>query len=421
MPLARILTLRPEEVTGLYEQLQQLGFDVEVSNPHDRNLATADLEIEFAICDQQQVLGRAAAIANQLQAEVVVFPGALPPIPKPVVIEEVPVSVPEPVEMEPSSLPAEVLVQEEEQEPVLATAAQDSGEQIRGVPWTVSFAEALRKSGRGVATAAGFTATKMRSGLLRLKPVLASIVLKFKKTTSAAGTVVADRTREYQERMKARSSQSQAARSQRLVQMERLKAEAREQVAVLERARMAAEAQHQQLQRLDEEQPVRPREARAAGRRMLQLKGVFAGAVAAAALFIVGIVLANVHAHSPIPRELTGNHVQEQVPFGPANAQGAPGLPLGPITGKTLAARAVVTPSPARQLATKVASSRPAIRAHATQARNHKTEWRHFRNKSNGEEDDVAQDVVVRHFGPPRKPTTQTAQRQDGIKRYSDQ
>src|SRR5215469_17325216 len=140
MPLARILTLRPEETTGLFEQLQQLGFDVEVTSPHERNLATADLEIEFAICDQQQVLGRAAAIANQLQADVVVFPGALPPIPKKPVVEEIPVFAPEPVEMEAPSEPVETPVK---QEPVMIPAAQQPGEQIQRIAWTATMTEGL--------------------------------------------------------------------------------------------------------------------------------------------------------------------------------------------------------------------------------------------------------------------------------------
>src|SRR5262249_55333221 len=82
MPLARILTLRSEDATFLREELEQIGFEVEIANPHQQPHSVADLEIEFAICDQQQVLARAAAIATQLQAEIVVFPGAIPPMPK---------------------------------------------------------------------------------------------------------------------------------------------------------------------------------------------------------------------------------------------------------------------------------------------------------------------------------------------------
>src|SRR5215471_11032261 len=95
MPLARILTLVPEATTPLIEELRRMGFAVEVANPNQEQPAPADLEIEFAVCDQQQVLGRAAAIAAQLRAEVVVFPNAIPPLPKPApVAAEVPVEVP---------------------------------------------------------------------------------------------------------------------------------------------------------------------------------------------------------------------------------------------------------------------------------------------------------------------------------------
>ncbi|HEY6252250.1 MAG TPA: hypothetical protein VI685_20025 [Candidatus Angelobacter sp.] len=397
MPLARILTLRPEEVTGLCEQLQQLGFEVEVTSPHERNLATADLEIEFAICDQQQVLGRAGAIATQLQADVVVFPGALPPMPKAAVVEEVPVSLPEPVEMLAPS------------EPVEAAAEQEPTQRI---PWSTKFAERLQKSGRQIASATGVLAIGLRRGLSRLKPVLAIAISKFKNTTSAAGSAVADRTREYQERMKTRAAQVQGARAQRLAEMERLRAEAREQVAVLERARMAAEAEHQKLQRLDAEQAEqseRQREPQAVPPRIFQLRGVLAGVVAAVALFLVGILLANFHTGIPLSPRLTEGSIQQQVPFGAATVHGPPGVTLAPKIPKSHPVTASAPPS------------KPQPAARSTHVSQQKSEWHHFRKRSTRDDDDAADDVVVRHFGPKRKPTTQTAQRQTGIKRYSDQ
>lgn len=416
MPLARILTLRPDEAMGLFEQLQQLGFDVEVTSPHERNLATADLEIEFAICDQQQVLGRAAAIANQLQADVVVFPGALPLIPKKPVVEEVPVFAPEPVEMEAPGEPVETPV---EQEPVVVPAAEQPGEQIQRIAWTATIAEGLRKSGRRFSSVAGVLTTRTRSSFARLKPLIANAVLRFKSTTNAAGSAVADRTREYQDRMKARAAQAQTNRAKRLAEMERVRAEAREQVAVLERARMAAEAQHQQLQRLDAEAATRQHEVEVKGGRprIFQVRGVFAGVAAAVALFLVGILLANFHGKEPLAPNLTEGSIEQQVPFGPATVHGPPGVTLGPKTTKSAPA---ATPIPAASIAARP-SSKPRPAVGTTQARQQKSEWRHFRKRSAGEEDDVADDVIVRHFGPPRKQPTQTAQRNDGIKRYSDQ
>ncbi|HEY6350323.1 MAG TPA: hypothetical protein VI636_13025 [Candidatus Angelobacter sp.] len=401
--MARILTLHPDEVTGLCEQLQQLGFDVEVTSPHQRNLATADLEIEFAICDQQQVLGRASAIAAELQADVVVFPGAMPPMPRSMMVEEVPVSLPEPVEMQTPNQPVEAPAAPDP-EPVLSSAMDDSGEQVPRKPWSVNFAEGLRQSRRQIASAAAVLATKLRSSAVRLRSLVANAVLKFKGTTSAAGRAVAGRTREYQERVKVRAAQAQTARAQKLVEMERVRLEAREQVAALERLRMAAEAEHQQLQRQDAEQPARQREIKAA-RPPIRLRGVFAGAAAATALFTVGILLANFHASTPLSPRLTGSSIKEQMPFGPAAVQAPPAATVAPKIGKSL---------PEIIRVARPASTPPVVRtARATRPN---PEWRHFRKKST--EDD---DVVVRHFGPPRKPPTQTAQRQTGIKRYSDQ
>lgn len=411
MPLARILTLRPEETTGLSQQLQQLGFDVEVTSPHERNLSAAELEIEFAICDQQQVLGRAAAIATQLQADVVVFPGALPPLPKRVVVEEAPVTLPEPVEVQP---PGESVEIPAEQEPVLTAAEQDSIEQVERIAWSAVFAERLRKLRHQTGSAASELGRKMRSSSVWMKAVVAGAIVKFKSSTSAA----ADRTRVYQERMRTRTAQAQAVRAQRLAEMERLRAEAREQVAALEKVRMAAEAQHQQLQRMDAEQePVRHRKERVAEPRSLQMRGVLAGAAAAVALFVAGILLANFHTSTPLSPDIEGSSIEEQVPFGPATVHGAPGVTLTPNAPKTLPAIAARVPPTA---SASSPASRPKPVLQTSQAKNHKPAWRHFRNKSSGEKDDVANDVTVRHFGAQKKPTTQTAQ-QTGIKRYSDQ
>src|SRR5215831_3159309 len=121
MPLARILTLRSEDATFLREELEQIGFEVEIANPHQQPHSVADLEIEFAICDQQQVLARAGAIATQLQAEVVVFPGAVPPMPKAVqTTVEVPAAVPEHADLQ---VPLEPLPQ---RDPDLVPLAQGS-------------------------------------------------------------------------------------------------------------------------------------------------------------------------------------------------------------------------------------------------------------------------------------------------------
>ncbi|HEY5030614.1 MAG TPA: hypothetical protein VIK39_19585 [Candidatus Angelobacter sp.] len=84
MPLARIFTRNPERTADLSSQLKQQGYSVEVAHPDQANLAPADLEIEFEICERADVLDRAADLANELGADVAVAPGILQMAAKPV-------------------------------------------------------------------------------------------------------------------------------------------------------------------------------------------------------------------------------------------------------------------------------------------------------------------------------------------------
>ncbi|MGZ7074123.1 MAG: hypothetical protein ACXVKL_16915, partial [Candidatus Angelobacter sp.] len=84
MPLARIFTRNPERTADLSTQLQQQGYSVEVTRPDQANLAPADLEIEFEICERADVLDRAADLASELGADIAVAPGVLQMVAKPV-------------------------------------------------------------------------------------------------------------------------------------------------------------------------------------------------------------------------------------------------------------------------------------------------------------------------------------------------
>src|SRR5258708_22789353 len=84
MPLARILTRNPERTADLSSQLKQQGYSVEVARPDQTNLAPADLEIEFEVCERADVLDRAADLASELGADVAVAPGVLQMPPKPI-------------------------------------------------------------------------------------------------------------------------------------------------------------------------------------------------------------------------------------------------------------------------------------------------------------------------------------------------
>jgi hypothetical protein len=79
MPLARIFTRNPEGAADLSGQLRQQGYTVEVARPDQTNLAPADLEIEFEVCERADVLDRAANLATELGADIAVAPGVLKP------------------------------------------------------------------------------------------------------------------------------------------------------------------------------------------------------------------------------------------------------------------------------------------------------------------------------------------------------
>jgi hypothetical protein len=192
--------------------------------------------------------------------------------------------------------------------------------------------------------------------------------------------------------------------------MERLRAESREQAAALDRARLAAVAQHQQSQLQQPAPPPTQRPVKTPRPRNGQLRGAFAGAVAASFLFIVGMVLANFHAVTPITGRLTNGSVEEQVPFGATTLHPAP-APTRPVTAARPALIPAASPAVAKPQPTR--SSAPPTQQ--------KQQWHRFQRTSSNQDDATADDVVVRHFGPPRKPPTQTAQQRAGLKHYSDE
>ncbi|MGB9121994.1 MAG: hypothetical protein WCE73_15335 [Candidatus Angelobacter sp.] len=119
MPLARILTRNPERTADLSSQLKQQGYSVEVARPDQTNLAPADLEIEFEVCERADVLDRAADLASELGADVAVAPGILQMAPKPAAEPIMYGSTaPQPVEHE-TRAPEPAIFQKMEPEPAM--------------------------------------------------------------------------------------------------------------------------------------------------------------------------------------------------------------------------------------------------------------------------------------------------------------
>lgn len=468
MPLARILTLNPEQVNDFAQQFYDLGFEVEVVSPHEQSLGPADLEIEFAICDQQQILARAAAIATQLQAEVVVFPKAIPPLPKPI-----PITANldrEFAELQPeegrrgsegrmeASPEAEHILEYEDQPAVLNQKVDAVPEPATRTP------SALQQLARS-----------FREGISHLGPKLVHGMARMRTALSAMAGAVANRTRALREGFKLRLAQARADRDRRLVEIrqrqaeaaqqaavieqehqremqlaaaeherlheeeatlaatmqqqeimrlkgendkliaevERLRTESKEQLAALELARHTAEEQQRQTQ----QQPslvATPEPVKAAPGKARQLRGALAGAVAASALFLAGMLLANFQSVAPLSRDLSDGSVEQEVPFGPTTVHGAPGVTVGgPTAVKPTPATSAPQPQAPVQAQPQPVKSNPDTAKPSP-------EWRHFRRSSSDSQDNVNDGVVVRHFRQP-SPATQTAQQRAGIKRYSDE
>ncbi len=77
MPVARILTRYPDYAHTLSQQLEQLGYMVEVCHPDEPANSPADMEIDLEVCSQSEAVDRATELAMELNTEVAVAPRAL--------------------------------------------------------------------------------------------------------------------------------------------------------------------------------------------------------------------------------------------------------------------------------------------------------------------------------------------------------
>src|SRR5205823_11706883 len=139
-------------------------------------------------------------------------------------------------------------------------------------------------------------------------------------------------------------------------------------------------------------------------RAPLQLRGIFTGAAAASILFIVGMMLANVHQQSPLPASMTQTPVDQHVPFGAIIVQGTPAQSKVTVAQPKVAQPNIVTPPPQPR-----ESSQTTIR--------NKPHPYQRRVAHNSDDDVTVDDVTVRHF---RAPARRPVQQQAKFKRFSD-
>jgi hypothetical protein len=419
MPLARILTLHPEDATTLVQQLEAFGFRVETASPNQEQTSFADLEIEFAVCDQQQVIGRAAAIAAQLQAEIVVFPGAIPPLPRPVAPEAVECVAQFQQREEAELVEAEPIM--EEAEPGHRFSLSETAwmpslrEKLRiPPPWASSAWHALQQriSAASAATSQRIANYRERRNLRAAQVVIAREERRRERERRRAEAarqallLQEERRKQAEAAAAAREEElqrEQAAREQRLAEMDRLRSESRKRVAPLE----PAEPQQPAPQNIEPVVERRPK--RSSLPRPSQARGVLTGAIAATVLFFVGILLANFRPSEPFPQDSNNGSIEQQAPFGATTLHGPPGVTLG---GSKKAA-----PAQPRQQTSSQSQSQPAANSRTAKP---KSQGRRFqRSPHRTESNDTADDVVVRHFSQPQKTQPEHTQ-QAGLKHYSD-
>jgi hypothetical protein len=469
MPLARILTLNPEQAKEFAQQLYDLGFNVEVADPNEPTSGLADLEIEFAVCDQQQVLGRAAAIATQLRAEVVVFPHAIPPLPKAI------------AGVDYSTLsPAHASLSEQERPPdiseipdfALQNSIFNSVENVERpdtLPVSPSRPLLRERAGdlkRGLIAILVFVINRIQNVFfasrrasavgfhnvrrsLRIRSAQAHAFWNYRKAEMKRRRAEAKNVAALRPAAQPQELQKiQAENARLLAEIERLRIEALhyspapEKTAKTSQVPLAAETQRPEQSRPDQsrektEQPRGAKAATASPSLSVHLPGALAGALAASLVYLAAVVFGNLHAIKPLSGTLKTAAVEQQTPFGPTTIHGSPSVAVSgtetansaPATKAVNATQTPATaepPQPPTTVESRQSEAPPRVqpRSAATTRRSKPSPgWHRFRHRSGSSQDSDngnVDDVVVRHFAP-QKPITQTAQQRGGIRRYSDQ
>jgi hypothetical protein len=402
MPLARIVTRYPEHADSLSQQLQLEGFSVEIAAPGAIHSQPADLEIDFAICNPAEVLQRASRRAAALGADVVVASGVMDLAMQRTAVAPVelqPGEVAETHEQPESMPPAAVEAGPTEAIPAQPIAVQAAAEEFNHElpPYNPHFAANLGTQLRESLAGLGMAATEFSK---RLVEHLRNAATGLRSRMTAARINLASAAKSLASRRGTEIASAQAATQE------------------LTAANLPVERQQEPQEKPKELGPataisytassVNPLSAPSKQLNMpqlrrtpLQLRGIFIGAAAASALFLVGIVLANLHSQSPLPASMTQPSVEQHVPFGAIIVQGRPAQPrVNGVQPGIVPPHA--NPQP-RENSRTVAPKKP----------------RPYHRSLAAHENDggAADDVVVRHFSQPvRRPIQQQA----GLKRYSD-
>lgn len=365
MPLARIITRHPDSTSSLFQQLQWLGYAVEIRTPEEVCAYAADLEVEFEVYSRDAALQRAAELAASLNAGVTVAPDALRFVRQPVMDEAV-------LEMrseeEIPAMPAEAPPALPELHPADAshpsmTWAAEPEPPAQEMPEAVYLYE-QEESGPGA--------------FARLADGVQTAGQRFLRAGRVAVFGVARGLNRAGHTLKAAA------------------------VSVYAGVNQSADKYRDRRRIHAVELPAgEPKTARRSYFRP-QLRSALMGAACASALFIVGMALAGFHPRSPLPGSVIRSEVGATVQTGGVTLQST-----GTQTG--VAARQAVTQPPA-----SVGHPRQSTHAAAASPSRHRARRR---GVSDADDDVTVDDVIVRHY-----PHNKTASRpqQASLKHYSD-
>jgi hypothetical protein len=415
MPLARIITRFPEHTSTLSQQLQLEGYSVEIASPGEIHAQPADLEIDFALCNPAEALQRASHRANELGADVVVASGVLELAMQAAEVPEVH------TQHETQEVPAEALAAESIPAEPITTQLEESSPELP--PYNPHFARNLGTQLREALAGLGASAAALRKRLAEhLKVAIASTRSRMataKTNIASAAASLASRAQEHREPIK---QEQQAIPEPQAVEISQ-QVEPQEPLVVgdlpaLHEPELAV-VPMPPVQKPSPAIPVVAAARRSPAKRQrrtpLQLRGIFIGAAAASVLFVVGLLLANVHQQSPFPTSMPQTSVEQHVPFGAIIVQGTATRPSvqSTVTNGAPAQSRVTATQP--KIVTPPPNTQP---RESSQLTTHKKPHPYHRRVAARESDDVTvDDVTVRHFpSPARRPVQQQAK----FKRYSD-
>jgi hypothetical protein len=397
MALARIFSSSPEQTTALSQQLQQLGYTVEVLSPNDAPATLADLEIQLEVCDPADVLRRATELAARMQCDIAVAPGALQAGPP----AQAAALSPPPEGLMPSAIPSP------DQAATVKTAALRPAlpAPMERHPLDPALQEPVRQKEVNEENEALVASPNVLPRAARsLGAALARCAASADELLAACGA----QFRESRELARIGLAKAQATREERLLNLTCRRADDQRHTLELKAGRQAVAAY---LLRLQQEDPDAFGDARSPSMRdaapvakqspfnwkMIQRirfrkwEAGLAGAVFASALLGIGLAVASFH---PRPT-LSANRGDTLPPAVVAPPKPSP-KPASPPR-----------PSPAVRKVTP----KPAVQASRTQP---KTAQPKTPQRS---QDLVARDVTVRHIPAP-KPTPRV--QADGWKHFSD-